>query len=213
MTRLARAGWGDLAANDMKGVRATLRALVDVLPYQSGQDFTTVPQIADASGYTPTWTRHALRILRDLGVVRWTPGGIDAAGVPVPSFVRLVKTALVQLVHAARDVHALILSARRAETRARLDEARSKIRPVKRRGWSGQGNSLHAPAVSTGSTPARPLENRFIPTASDEIECDHGLPRRRDGRGEYECPMCRRAEHNELGRRTAAEDAGQAVVA
>ncbi len=116
MTSLARAGWGDLTGREMQGVRSTLRALVDLLPHRTGQGEATATQIADAAGLSERWVRRCLHLLEDAGLIRWDRGGV-AYGKPQPSAFRIVKTALVAMIHGARPVLEA-LRARRAEQTA-----------------------------------------------------------------------------------------------
>ena len=116
---LARSGWGPLDGRPMGGARAVLRALVDLLPYGSGEGSVTVPQVADLAGLSAKWARRCLRVLADLGIITHQVGSVRH-GVPTPGHARINKRALAALLpHAARR-----LTARRADrkgaTTARL---------------------------------------------------------------------------------------------
>jgi DNA-binding FadR family transcriptional regulator len=78
LTSLARAGWGEISGSEHKGTRAMLRALVDLLPYGSGEGLVTAPQLADVSGYSERWVRSRLSELEALGLILWRRGGVVA---------------------------------------------------------------------------------------------------------------------------------------
>jgi predicted transcriptional regulator len=123
LTSLARAGWGDLGTREHHGTRAVLGALRDLLPFKSGAGMVTVAQIAQAAGYSTRWVATRLEVLEDLGVIVWSRGGV-VAGTPRPSFIKVVKTALVELIHAARPMKDAADAARRIATRARIAHLR-----------------------------------------------------------------------------------------
>lgn len=164
LTSLARAGWGDLSGRANNGVRAYLKALTDLLPYKSGQGLCTAAQVMDAAGYTSDkWARVTLAKLEDLGIVEWTRGGI-IDGAPAPGFMRIVKSKLVELIHAARDSHAEKLAARKAKTAERL----SRLTKPKAR-IMGQRRSAPVHAVVSGSlsTPYGGVLMRDTPAVKD----------------------------------------------
>lgn len=101
---LARAAFGDLAGREFQGVRATLRALIDLLPDQSGQGLATSAQIGQCSGLSVRWTRRCLHILEDLGIISYRRGGIDRYGKPCPSWFRVHKNVLLKFIHTARPM-------------------------------------------------------------------------------------------------------------
>lgn len=115
---LSRAGWGPLAS-EVPGVRLVLRGLADLLDDRTGRALVTAPQLADVTALSERWTRDCLNRLEDLGIIRWTRGGIKA-GRPVPSFIEVSKRALVGLIKTARATIDEIRAARRARTAARL---------------------------------------------------------------------------------------------
>jgi len=123
MTSLARAGWGELATPEWRGVRAVTRALVDVLDHRGGAGSTTVAEVASTAGYSTKWTRRCMAILEELGVITWHRGGI-ADGAPTKSLVRIAKRALVALIVAARPLQAAVVAATREATLERIREAR-----------------------------------------------------------------------------------------
>ncbi len=127
--RLERAGWGNLAGPEFKGVRFTLAALTRALDPRSGAGKATVWQIAERTGYTERWTRRCLQILEELELIEWHRGGISD-GKPVPSWFRVSKTALLLLVSIARTKGAERRSEAQAATRDRI--ARYKLHRTKR---------------------------------------------------------------------------------
>lgn len=178
LTSLARAGWGDIAGSQHKGTRAMLRALVDLLPYGSGEGLVTAPQIADASGYSERWVRSRLVELEQRGLILWRRGGV-VAGTCVPSHVRIVKGAVLALVGLARTVKDAALMARRAVTQRRV-EGLAFVMGKRRR--SAIRKPLQASSPSRGSLPTLPRRE-----ASSDAECAHGDPR-----GARYCALCRR---------------------
>jgi hypothetical protein len=116
---LERAGWGDLAGADLRGVRVTLGALVRLLPHGSGEGHATAEQIAAAAGYSVRWTRRCLHGLEEIGLLRWDRGGI-ANGKPQPSRFRLDKRTLLALVQIARRTREAALAALRDTTANRI---------------------------------------------------------------------------------------------
>lgn len=121
---LSRAGWGTLGGHSMKGVRATLRALVDLLPDKTGYGTATAWQLAHAAGQSDKWTRGCLKVLEDMGVITWTRGGI-IDGRPAPSFFQIVKSALVNLIKAARHAS----DTARKDHKKKTDERIATLKP------------------------------------------------------------------------------------
>jgi len=107
---LERAGWGDLAGHDLRGVRGVLAALCRMLPPESATGHVTVEQVAARAGYSTRWARTRMHWLEDLGVITWVRGGI-VDGAPEPSRIRIDKRILASLVVGARELreHALIM--------------------------------------------------------------------------------------------------------
>lgn len=151
LTSLQRAGWGDLAGREWQGVRTTLHALAARLPHRSGQGYTTAEQVAQAAGLSPRWVRRCLLLLEDLGVIEWTRGGV-IHGEPAPSFIRIVKTTLIELIQAARPVREAADAARRAATRARIAGLRY-VRGHRRRSVHAELSASPPTPEGGGSTP------------------------------------------------------------
>lgn len=139
---LSRAGWGPLGeGRKYQAVRSVLRALSDRLPDGSAQGAVTAYQISESTGgLSERWTRRCLIVLEELGIIEWTRGGI-IAGAPAPSFIRIIKSALVELINGARpEADARAVERRRATYRrlATLNQRATIFKPVKSSG------SLHA---------------------------------------------------------------------
>lgn len=132
--RLARAGWGDLARPEVRGLGRVLAELARVLPPRSGAGKVTAPQLAAQCGYTERWVRRCLTLLEELEVIEWNRGGI-VAGQPTPSWVRVSKAAVVDLIHLARHQQGERLQEQARQTRARVARLRTSYtrRPAKGR--------------------------------------------------------------------------------
>lgn len=155
LAALARAGYGPLRGREWHALRAVLRAVVAVLPSQSGTGQATACQIADAAGgYSERWTRAMLGELEALGLIAWTRGGV-VSGKPQPSLFRLSKRRLLALIHEGRAVMDQVRAARAARTTARLAGLRMlTVRPRQTR------RSVHA---ELGATPP-PYRGRGAPS-------------------------------------------------
>ncbi|MCZ2261737.1 hypothetical protein [Isoptericola sp. QY 916] len=178
LTSLARGGWGELSGSEHKGTRAMLRALVDLLPYGSGEGLVTASQIADVSGYSERWVRSRLTELEARGLILWRRGGV-VAGKCVPSHVRIVKGSVLALLRLARSAKDAAIEARRAVTRRRVE---GLTFVMGKRRHSSIRKSLQASSPSRGSLPTLPRHG-----LSSVSECGHGEPR-----GSAYCALCRR---------------------
>lgn len=180
LTSLQHAGWGPLAERDLQGVRAVLVGLVGKLPHKSGQGLVTVAQIADATGgYSTKWVARCLHVLEDLGLIEWRRGGV-VAGAPQPSWIRLSKQALVDLIERSRPMLQAVLAARRAITDARLAGI-SYLKGRSRRSAQVELSEHLHPLTGEVSTS---LPREALPHGEP---CGHGEPR-----GPEKCPLCRR---------------------
>lgn len=99
--RLQKAGWGDLGTPTLRGLARVLDALAGTLNPRTGAGKTTAPQLAEKTCYTERWVRRCLTLLEELELIEWHRGGIHQ-GKPTPSWIRVSKAALVDLVHLAR---------------------------------------------------------------------------------------------------------------
>lgn len=190
VTSLSRAGWGPLAGREGQGVRSTLRGLMDLLPHRSGQGLVTAAQVAETAGLSERWVRTCLHLLEDAGIITWSRGGV-VEGRPTPSFIRIVKRALVELIHAARSEITQVRADRAKTTRARIERLRWAFQQRSRR-------SAHA-ALSGSPDPLREGPARPVPpeqpSGGPPVEiCHHGGDARRLASGLSRCPMCRREE-------------------
>lgn len=125
LSALSRAGWADLDTGAAQGIRSTLRALCDLLPYQSGIGQITTNQVADAAGLSGRWTARCLHYLEEVGLITWTRGQL-LQGTPTPGVIRVNKRALADLVRRARGHIDERLRARSAETGRRIRETLRK---------------------------------------------------------------------------------------
>lgn len=196
LTSLQRAGWGDLAGREWQGVRTTLHALAAQLPHKAGQGWTTAHQVAEAAGLTERWVRRCMQVLEDLGVIDWHRGGV-VDGVPQPSFVRIVKRVLVDLIRAARPIREAADRAYRAATNARIARLRNVRGQRSRR--SAHAELSASPSTPTGEVPPSNLPERSdmrpMHPGVDAPICEHGGDGRRNSKtGTPMCPMCRAAE-------------------
>lgn len=123
---LAHRGWGPLREG-IPGLVHILQAIAHTVDPYTGTGYTTAPQLADAAYKSERWVRHCINQLDALGVIEWYPGGIKN-GAPVPSFVKIVKTTLVELIEVAQETH----DTRMLERRARFE---ARVRRLPRRGW------------------------------------------------------------------------------
>lgn len=155
---LKRQGWGPLSGRPWKGLRAVLAGLAARLPYGAAQGAATIEQIAAAAGYGLRWTRQCLNDLASFGLISWERGGVRY-GRPVPSFFRIDKEMLAELVETARDERTEAMVAWAQQTRARLERIRT-IRMV--RGKRKQESGLDpARAGARGGSGGR-VENESV---------------------------------------------------
>lgn len=123
---LAHRGWGPLREG-IPGLVHILQAISHTVDPYTGTGYTTAPQLADAAYKSERWVRHCINQLDALGVIEWYPGGIKN-GQPAPSFVKIVKSSLVELIEVAQESHDKRMLERRAAFEAR-------VRRLPRRGW------------------------------------------------------------------------------
>ena len=123
---LAHRGWGPLREG-IPGLVHILQAISHTVDPYTGTGYTTAPQLADAAYKSERWVRHCVNQLDALGVIEWYPGGIKD-GRPAPSFVKIVKSVLVDLIEVAQESHDKRMLERRAAFEAR-------VRRLPRRGW------------------------------------------------------------------------------
>ena len=123
---LAHRGWGPLREG-IPGLVHILQAISHTVDPYTGTGYTTAPQLADAAYKSERWVRHCINQLDALGVIEWYPGGIKD-GRPAPSFVKIVKSVLVDLIEVAQESHDKRMLERRAAFEAR-------VRRLPRRGW------------------------------------------------------------------------------
>lgn len=123
---LAHRGWGPLREG-IPGLVHILQAIAHTVDPYTGTGYTTAPQLADTAYKSERWVRHCINQLDTLGVIEWYPGGIKN-GAPAPSFVKIVKSVLVELIEVAQESHDKRMLERKAAFEAR-------VRRLPRRGW------------------------------------------------------------------------------
>lgn len=128
ITSLKRAGWGPLHGREHQGVRSTLLALEGLLPRKSAEGRCTAWQVAEAAGLSERWTRRCLGVLEDLGIIKWQRGTI-LRGEPLPSFIRVQKRKLAQLIRISRGEATRRIAAHRRAFIARLSQLRGTTIP------------------------------------------------------------------------------------
>ena len=151
---LMRAGWGELAGQENRAVRAILTALVQILHAETASGVTTAEQVASHAGYSERWTRVKLQWLEDHGYLTWKRGGV-VMGEPEASHLRLSKSLLADLLAPARKLRDAALDNRAAVTAARLRGIKSEYlrsKPHKRR--SVHAELTASPLPSGGFSPA-----------------------------------------------------------
>ncbi len=187
---LSFAGWGALTGREYQGARSTLYALVDQLPHGSGCGLATVSQISDRSGLSERWTRHRLQLLEDIGLIEWRRGAI-VNGFPQPSYFKILKNRLVELIYEARAKIGDIWALRRLKTAERLSAFKGKTVLTHRQRAYARGSKTRLECFRTSeraelSTAPHPLsggsisgntsrlnlltqeEERYIPTEEDK---------------------------------------------
>ena len=122
--------------------RNVLSALSARLPHKSAQGYATLPQLAGSASYCVAWTAHALREMENGGYVEWHRGGI-VDGKPRPSWFRVNKQALVELLPALRARYRQVVRARAEATAERLAKLPRFLR-AKRPGEQHRRRSVHA---------------------------------------------------------------------
>ncbi|MCI7551639.1 MAG: hypothetical protein PUK40_05420 [Actinomycetaceae bacterium] len=141
---LSAYGWGELASPEYRHCRVLLGVFAQVLPSGAAEGAATAPQLARYASYSERHVRRALHVLEDLGIVQWTRGGIRE-GKPLPSYFRIVKRRLVELISRARPVARARERLRRQATRARCAQVGDAFKP---RGTQTRGKR-HADMVAS----------------------------------------------------------------
>lgn len=155
---LAHRGWGPLREG-IPGLVHILQAISHTVDPYTGTGYTTAPQLADAAYKSERWVRHCINQLDALGIIEWYPGGIKN-GSPVPSFVKIVKTALVELIEVAQESH----DARMLERRAKFE---ARVRRLPRRGWVRNPRAVNRKRMREALVlHARQAQAKYQPEAS-----------------------------------------------
>ena len=120
---LHNAQWGVLGGPAARGQRAVLQTLSQAfLADGSGEGRATLWQIHRASGYSIRWVRTCLNRLEDLGILTWVRGTI-IDGRKEPSWFRVRKARLVELIRQARGLKVKAERAHQAAEDKRLQAA------------------------------------------------------------------------------------------
>jgi len=202
---LSRLGWGELAGREWGAIRNLLRAFVahDGIHRLSAQGRATIPQLARHAGISERWATDRLAAMVEAGLVdEHVRGGLYPDGTPYPSFVRVNKQALVDMLEAAREIRDEAVRAAWVAMRARMAKLHS-IRALYlrrcherrlRRSPRGEVTARLSPPTG-GSSSSPPTSSTSTAPRAWEIpdECEHGGVLGR-------CPSCRRLN----GRRSAA---------
>lgn len=155
---LAHRGWGPLREG-IPGLIHILQAIAHTVDPYTGTGYTTAPQLADAAYKSERWVRHCINQLDALGVIEWYPGGIKN-GAPAPSFVKIVKTVLVELIEVAQESH----DARMLERRAAFE---ARVRRLPRRGWVRNPRAVNRKRMREALVlHARQAQAKYQPEAS-----------------------------------------------
>ena len=138
---LGRAGWGPFHGRYYGATRAILQALGALLG-PSGQGDVTAGQVADAAGYSELWTRRKLHELEEAGILTWDRGGCR----PTAGFIRVSKTALVDLTNRARQ----------AGNPKALDRARETAKRIAAAGLRFTKRAARRPVIGPTETEQQP---------------------------------------------------------
>jgi hypothetical protein len=199
----SRLGWGDLAGKEWGGIRALYRAFVshDGINNRTAAGRVTVTQLSRHAGMSRRWTTDRLGAMETAGLLELDRGYLEPDGTPHPSWIRVSKEALVQLLATARrirDEHDRALWVAARARMAKLHSLRALAFAAVRRRKETRERRLRRSLRSEVSAPPSPLRGTTQPADPppggrwwDVLdECEHG------GRV-GQCPMCRNA--NALG--------------
>lgn len=186
---LATAQWGYLDGAQWQGVRSTLRAIGDLIHDRYAQGTVTAWDVKRGAGLSERWVRECLHWLEDAGLIEWQRGGVWQ-GHPQPGLIRVVRSALVDLIRLARPVKDQATRDRNERTRARLARLGvptiKKQRPRLRRSdhaelstdlthstseGSPTGLPFHPHTTTRGQDMHRaPFDPKYLP-----VSCTHGV--------------------------------------
>jgi hypothetical protein len=201
----SRLGWGDLAGREWGAVRALYRAFVsaDGIHALSAQGKATVPELARHAGITVRWATDRLGVMEAAGLLEQVvEGGFTPAGVPQPSFWRVNKQALVDMLEAARELRDEAVRAAWVAMKARMAKLHSlralylkrcHERREKRLPRSLPHEVTARPSPLSGRVSTSPPPGGGVDRLQLPPECEHGGILGR-------CPSCRRLN----GSRSAA---------
>jgi hypothetical protein len=200
---LSRAGWGELAGHDARGLRAVLDAVAaKIVDHRMGRAFSTIPEIAAAAGYGHTWTQIKLTELDEIGFIDWRRGGLKPGRGHgrERSFFIVNRHALVEAIAAAKALRGPVITEHVAECIRRLREQRLKwlrARYAKRKPRSEQdpptgshslrtsGESVREPSPEGASDYFKQLHA----SGPAPDECEHGYA------SALSCAWCKKQPH------------------
>lgn len=197
---MSRLGWGDLAGREWGGIRALYRAFVshDGINNRTAAGRVTITQLARHTGLSTRWTTDRLGYMDQAGLIELDRGYLEPDGTPHPSWVRVSKDALIELLATARKIRDEWDRKQWIAARARMAKlhslralafkaiaSRKKRRDERlRRSPSGEVSAAPSPLRGTSRPADPPPGGRWWDVLD---ECDHG------GRVGA-CPMCRNAQ-------------------
>ena len=175
---LHNAQWGVLGGPAARGQRTVLQTLSQAfLADGSGEGRATLWQIHRASGYSERWVRTCLNRLEDLGVLTWVRGTI-VDGRKQPSWFRVRKARLVELIRQARGLKVTAERAHQAAEDKRLQAAgvHEKTRWPAHKPRERAANPSHHGEVTAGLLTSTEGGTRDLPPAGVKL---HPADRRR----------------------------------
>lgn len=192
---ISRLGWGDLAGREWGAVRALYRAFVsaDGIHRLTAQGKASVPELARHAGISVRWATDRLHMMTAAGLIEHDEGGFTPDGDPYPSFWRVSKQAIVDMLEAAREQRDEAVRAAWVAMRARMAKLHS-LRALYLKRWN-ERREKRLPRSLPHEVTARPSPPTGGRSTSPPVdgpklwsigpECEHGGPLGK-------CPICRR---------------------
>lgn len=201
---ISRLGWGDLAGREWGAVRALFRAFVsaDGIHALTAQGKASVPELARHAGITVRWATDRLGAMQTAGLLEQDEGGFLPDGSPFPSFWRVNKQALIDMLEAAREIRDEAVKAAWVAMRARMAKLHSVRALYLKRAHERRERRLPRSLPHEVSARPSPLSGGVSTSPPPGGQVDRlQLPALCEHDGELgRCPSCRRIN----GRRSAA---------